>query len=136
MPSQLTVASYAHCQSVHPFALPSNDGFGRDAAEAPNATAAKASAHAPLMRPNGPLDFSGGGGGGYTKFLLGLATPLGNPPLSWARLHSAFDAFARSGFDRSETSVDFPVTTSEKSDFSAFRSGLGLAPNTPFRKSS
>ena len=37
-----------------------NDGFGRDAAEAPNATAAKAIAHAPLMRQNGPLDFSGG----------------------------------------------------------------------------
>ena len=36
----------------------------------------------------------------------------------------------------SETSVDFPTTISEKRVFSAFHSGLGFSPNTPFRKSS
>ena len=35
----------------------------------------------------------------------------------------------------SETSVDFPTTISEKRVFSAFHSGLGLAPNTLSRKS-
>ena len=49
---------------------------------------------------------------------------------------SALDAFARSGLDMSETSVDLPVTTSEKRVFSAFHSGLDFVPNTPFGKSS
>ncbi len=55
---------------------------------------------------------------------------------SCTRLRSDCEASSRRGRDRSLTSVDFPVTISEKRVARATHSGLLLSPKTPLRKSS